>query len=84
MVDFKTNRILVKIYTADFVIQGNVHLKLGGYQERISDLLNLGKMKYLPVTEVKYNFRSKKNGEQVESTCVIINVDSIEVIDVLE
>lgn len=74
---------MVRIFTSDFIIEGNVHLKLGGYQERISDILNLGKMKYLPVTEAKYIERSGKSEEQAESNCVIVNVDAIEVLDVL-
>ncbi len=86
MVEFKTDRVPVRIFTSTFEIEGNVHIKLGGYLDRISDVLNLGKTKYLPITETKYRIRSDGDGdgEFKQTDCLIVNISNVEMIDVME
>jgi len=84
VVEFKTDRVPVRIFTSSFEIEGNVHIKLGGYLDRISDVLNLGKTKYLPITETKYRIRSDNDGEFTQTDCLIVNIGNVEMIDVME
>ncbi len=77
----KTEPIAVRIFTSEFEIQGNAHAKPGGYTGRVTDLLNMSKIQFLPVTEVRYRLRSDEPGEFYDSECVVVRVDTIEVLD---
>ena len=84
MAKIKTNPVSVRIFTRDFVVEGNAHTKAGGYQDRISDLLNFGKVSFLPVTDAKYRLRESETTEYIRSSCLVIRVDKIELLDILE
>lgn len=79
-----TEKVLVKIFTSDFEIEGYAHVKPGGYATRLVDLLNLGKLIYLPITEAKYTFRGGDPAEIIESNCVIVHAKEIEIIDIIK
>lgn len=84
MVEFKTERVSVRVFTTSFEILGNVHIKIGGYLDRISDVLNLGKVKYIPITETRYRPRTADDGEFIQTPCLIVNIGNIELIDITE
>jgi hypothetical protein len=72
-----TKPIKVLITTDLEVIQGYLHVKVGGYQSRISDLLNAKDIKFLPITDAVFlNVNNpKKEPDQVET--IIVRIDSI-------
>jgi hypothetical protein len=76
----RTHRVKVKAFVRNgAVIEGNAHIKPGAYQRRVSDVLNLGKMKYIAITDVQY---SPPNGDSVTTECVLVNVEDIVMLDV--
>ena len=50
-VRIKTNPVRVKVYTDEYVIQGLVHTKPGGYKERVSDILNDPASRFMVLTD---------------------------------
>lgn len=50
-VRIKTNPVRVKVYTDDYIIQGLVHTKPGGYKERVSDILNDPASRFMVLTD---------------------------------
>ena len=76
----RTHAVPVRIFTRTGVeIRGNAHVKPGAYQQRVSDLLNLGKVKYIAITEAEYVMP----GEVIHTTeCVLLNIDDIVLMDV--
>lgn len=78
----KTEPVLVRIYTAEFVIEGNVHEKPGGYAGRITDLLNMGRVSFLPVTEARYIKKGANDtSETTDSECIVVRAGSIELLE---
>ncbi|MDX1659264.1 MAG: hypothetical protein R3343_10630 [Nitriliruptorales bacterium] len=76
----RTHPVRVRVYARNgAVITGLAHIKPGAYQRRVSDVLNLGQVQYIAITEVSYGFN--ETGEQ-ETECVLVNVDDIVMVDV--
>lgn len=50
-VRIKTNPVRVKVYTDEYIIQGLVHTKPGGYKERVSDILNDPASRFMVLTD---------------------------------
>ncbi len=75
----QTHPVRVKVYARNgALIEGLAHIKPGAYQRRISDILNLGQMKFMAVTDARY----QTPGQGVnESDCVLVNVDDIVMVD---
>ena len=79
----KTEPIQVRIFTSDFEIEGKAHARPGGYTGRVTDILNMSKTSFLPLTDVRYRERAGDSEDILESECIVIRVDSIEVLDFL-
>lgn len=68
------------VTTDDYEIDGYMHIKPGGYQARLSDLLNIRELQYVPITDA--TFRSIKHPEEPPRTAqtLIIRVDTIKMV----
>jgi hypothetical protein len=68
------------ITTREYEIEGDLHIMAGGYQSRISDLLNRRDNKFIPITDVL--FLSVRNPEDKprHADTVLVKVDCIELI----
>lgn len=74
-----TNPVRVRIFLRTGAqIQGLAHIKAGGYQRRISDVLNLGQVKYIAVTEVVFSVEGQS---PVRTKCMLVNVEDISLVD---
>lgn len=79
----KTEPIKVRVFTAEFEIEGSAHAKPGGYTGRVTDILNMSKISFLPLTDARYRERKSDGEDMYESECLVVRVDSIEVLDFL-
>lgn len=79
-----TEKLLVRILTTNLEIEGYAHTRKGGYLSRLVDLLNSAHISFIPVTEAKYRVRTEEPTEFIDSNCVIVNVNEIELVDILE
>jgi len=77
----KTEPIPVRIFTAGFELEGKAHARPGGYTGRVTDILNMSKISFLPITDVRYRSRAADVDEVYESDCVVVRVENIEVLD---
>jgi hypothetical protein len=75
----RTRPVRVKIYARNgAVIDGLAHIKPGAYQRRISDVLNLGQVKYMAVTDCTYTLPGV---EARDSGCILVNTEDIVMLD---
>ncbi len=79
----KTEPVRVRIFTAAFEIEGKAHARAGGYTGRVTDILNMSKISFLPLTDVRYRERTGDGEDIIESDCIVVRVDTIEVLDFL-
>lgn len=79
----KTEPVAVRVFTTGFEIEGNAHTKPGGYWSRVSDILNVGKLNFLAITEARYRRRDSKDNF-AESACLIVNLKDVELVDLVE
>lgn len=79
-----TEKVLVRILTANLEIEGYAHIRTGGYRSRLVDLLNSANINFIPITEAKYRVRKEEPTEFIDSDCVIVNTQDIEVVDILQ
>ena len=79
----KTEPIQVRIFTSDFEIEGKAHARPGGYTGRVTDILNMSKISFLPLTDVRYRVRTGDDEDIIESDCIVVRVDTIEILDFL-
>ncbi len=77
----RTEVVNVRIFTQDFEIEGEAHAKPGGYSGRISDILNLSKISFLPVTQARYRERSDQLNDFVETDCIMVRLETIEILE---
>ena len=77
---FQTGTIKVSITTDDYEIEGFVHIKPGSYQSRVSDILNIKELHFIPLTHVTY--RSIHNPGEPPRTAetMIVRLDTIKVV----
>ena len=66
--------------TDEYEIEGFLHIKPGGYQSRVSDLLNAKGLQFVPVTHVTY--RSLRHPEEParHGDTLIVRLDSIKMV----
>lgn len=76
----QTQPIRIMVTTDDHEIEGYMHIKPGGYQSRISDLLNAKELHFVPITEAVY--RSLRHPEQPsrQAATLIIRLDTIRMV----
>jgi hypothetical protein len=76
----RTHAVRVRVFVRNgIVVEGNAHIKPGAYQRRVSDVLNLGKLRYIAITDATY---TPQNADPVATECVLINADDIVLLDV--
>lgn len=76
----ETKTIRVLITTDDYEIDAFLHIKPGGYQSRVSDILNAKGQQYLPLTNATYrNIRNPGDPVRKVET-LIIRVDTIKMV----
>jgi hypothetical protein len=75
-----TKPIKVSITTDDYEIQGYLHIKVGGYQSRLSDLLNAKDAKFIPVTDAVYLGVNNPEGTPAHADTMIIRISSIKAV----
>lgn len=76
----QTKPIKVMIATDDYEIEGNMHIKPGGYQSRLSDLLNAKELHYIPVTDVVFRKIRHPDEPPRHADTVIIKMDTIKMV----
>jgi hypothetical protein len=79
----KTERVQVLIFTEDFEIEGNAHVKPGGYNGRVIDILNQSRSSFIPITEARFRRRTGSSPKLITSDCLIVQIEKIEVISIL-
>lgn len=77
----RTEPIRVRIFTPDFEIEGQAHAKPGGYAGRVTDVLNMSKVYFMPITDARYRARGAKASDFTDSECIVIRVSSIEILE---
>ena len=76
----RTEEVPVRVFTrSGGSIDGRAHVKPGAYQRRVSDVLNLGKVKYIAITDATYTVPGET---PVSTACVLVNVDDVVMMDV--
>jgi hypothetical protein len=75
-----TETIRALITTDDYEIEGNLHIKPGGYQSRISDLLNIKELHYVPITEATFRKLDSPDEQPRQAKTLIIKLDSIKMV----
>ena len=76
----RTHPVRVQVYARNgAVVTGLAHIKPGAYQRRVSDVLNLGQVKYIAVTDASY---SLPGHDTTATDCILVNVDDIVLVDV--
>jgi len=68
------------VSTREYEIQGSLHIMAGGYQSRISDLLNKRDSKFIPLTDAIFLSIRNPEGEPRHADVVLVKVDCIEMI----
>lgn len=68
------------ITTDDYEIQGYLHIKVGGYQSRLSDLLNAKDAKFIPITDAVYLQTHNPDGQPQHADTMIVRIDSIKAV----
>lgn len=76
----ETRPIRVMVTTNQYEIQGDLHIMAGGYQSRISDLLNRRDNKFIPITNALFLSVRDPNAEPRKADTVLVKVDCIEMI----
>ena len=75
-----TNAIRVIITTDDDIIDGYLHIKPGGYQSRVSDLLNAKELRFVPITDATCQSLALPDSPPRQLSTVIIKVDTIRMV----
>lgn len=78
-----TDKLLVRILTSNLEIEGHAHIRTGAYRSRLVDLLNSANISFIPITEAKYRVRTEEPTEFIDSDCVIVSLDDIELVDIM-
>lgn len=68
------------VSTREYEIQGDLHIVAGGYQSRISDLMNRRDNKFIPITDAIFLSVWDANAEPRHAETVLVKVDCIEMI----
>lgn len=76
----QTDAIRVIITTDDDIIEGFLHIKPGGYQSRVSDLLNAKELRFVPITNATCQSLVLPDSPPRKLATVIIKVESIKMV----
>lgn len=78
--NIETKAVRVLITTDDYEIDGFLHIKPGGYQSRVSDILNAKGQQYLPLTNATY--RNVRHPDELvrKVETLIIRMDTIKMV----
>ncbi len=79
----ETEPVFVRVFTANFEIEGLIHTKPGGYFNRVTDLLNLAKMIFVSLTRVRYRLRGSDE-DFTSAERLVVKDDDIEITHILE
>lgn len=80
----QTKPIKVLITTDDYEIEGFMHIKPGGYQSRISDLLNAKDMHYVPITCAVFRKLRHPDEPARQADTLIIKLNTVKMVVPLE
>ncbi|MHB9054433.1 MAG: DUF6812 domain-containing protein [Thermoleophilia bacterium] len=73
----QTQTIRVLLTTDDYEIDGLVHTRPGSYQSRVSDILNVKEMHFVPLTHVTYRSLRNPNEPPRSVDTMIVRLDTI-------
>jgi hypothetical protein len=76
----QTKPIKVMVTTDDYEIQGYMHIKPGGYQSRISDLLNVKELHYVPITDATFRKLRQPDEPPRKAQTLILKLDTIKMV----
>lgn len=76
----QTKPVKVMVTTDDYEIQGFMHIKPGGYQSRISDLLNVKELHYVPITHAVFRKLRYPDEPPRRAETLIIRLDTIKMV----
>ncbi|MFA6002109.1 MAG: hypothetical protein WC828_08390 [Thermoleophilia bacterium] len=77
---FKTQPVKARILTDEYEIEGNVHIKPGHYNGRVSDILNAPEAEFIPVTQATCTSRLSEDSTPIETDCTIVQVKTIKMV----
>lgn len=76
----QTQAIRVIITTDDYDIEGFMHIKPGGYQSRVSDLLNAKELHFVPITNATCQSLRFPDTPPRKLPTVIVKLDTIKMV----
>jgi len=76
----QTEAVKVRVTTEDYEIEGYMHIKPGGYQARISDLLNVKELHYIPITGATYRKVDQPDAPAQQAETLILRLDTIKMV----
>ncbi|GBE57650.1 hypothetical protein BMS3Abin01_00571 [bacterium BMS3Abin01] len=76
----KTKPIKVLVTTDDYEIEGFMHIKPGGYQSRVSDLLNAKELHYVPITHAVFRKLRHPDEPSRKTATLILRLDTIKMV----
>jgi hypothetical protein len=76
----ETHPVHVIVTTDDYEIDGYMHVKPGGYQSRISDLLNMREIHYIPITDASLRSVGLPEQPPRQAGTVIVRLDTIKMV----
>lgn len=78
--NIQTKPIKVLITTDDYEIEGYLHIKPGGYQSRISDLLNMKELHYVPVTQAVFRKLRHPDEPPRQADTLILKLETVKMV----
>ena len=72
-----TQTIRVLLTTDDYEIDGLMHVRPGSYQSRVSDILNVKELHFVPLTHVTYRSLKNPNEPPRSVDTLIVRLDTI-------
>ena len=71
----ETRTVLAEVHSSLFKIVGNIHVSTESYRGRLTDRLNVGTHRFIPITEAKLTPRAGGKARSVD--CIIVNAEDI-------
>ena len=78
----ETEGVEVVVFTETLEVKGTIHTKKGGYSGRVSDMLNVGKLAFIPVTQAEYRKKGSK-GAWKKTECLLVGVAGVEALEIV-
>ena len=79
-IKMETQAIKVMVITDDYEIHGKMHVKPGGYQARVSDILNHKDVRYIPITAATFKSLVRPDEDAQIAEALIVRVDTIKMV----